>query len=65
MILRFRRAPHSRLSATSSGASSLNWDRQQQVKSLIDRYQVLVMTNPMLAEWLLDWVSRFFTQNGV
>jgi hypothetical protein len=32
---------------------------QTRLRHLIDRYQVLCLTHPLVAAWLLDWLDTF------
>jgi hypothetical protein len=54
-IVPFRRA----LSPISSEPPSATPTNHERVRHLMDRFQVLVLTRPLVAAWLLDWVERF------
>lgn len=52
---------------TRAPSSTRRWsssDSQQQLLGLIDRYQVLVLRNPKLAKWLVEWLELFLRAHG-
>ena len=51
-------------SATFCRISPLSSPTQRQIRSLIDRLQVLMWKNPRLATWLLEFVDVFLTKHG-
>lgn len=59
------RLSHLITSSRLSTISPLTSSQQQRVRTLIDRYQVLVLTKRPLAEILIVWVDLFLTKNGV
>lgn len=36
---------------------------QTRIRSFIDRYQVLCLTHPIVARWLIDWVDLFISKH--
>lgn len=67
MVVPFQSTRQARLlsSADLFKISPLSSPTQHRVRSLIDRYQVLVLTKPLIANWLIDFVDQLLTRRGV
>jgi len=48
-----------RRSDSGQGKRPLPPDLQARLRRLMDRYQVLALTHPLVATWLLEWLERF------
>lgn len=55
----FPRRPTSQRSDSSSPTSPLSSQQRQRLKTLVDRYQVLILMKPQVAATLLDFLERF------
>jgi hypothetical protein len=69
VVVRFRRRQPKRSPLLTSSAllsiSPLSSPLQLRVRSLTDRYQVLVLRKPAAARLLIEWVDLFLSRNDV